>query len=298
MNADVEELLREGIDRLAAGAHASPGLADRARRRNRRRRLAIWAAVGWGTALVAAAAIALATAGIAGHEPTVSRGAPRMHTVGYMIRQARRALADTTAASLIENVRASGEFSSLGGSAVVDAWARGNRSRTEVFSTEGQLVSASSSDFIPATSATAVVSVDYETATWVSHTVSGRPDAVQCYRLFPALPSGRFVVDWPAQIRGSLSCGSYAISGHRRVDGVEAIAISLLHAAALGWHETLWLNPSTYLPVRITWSNAGGQSWQADYRWLAPTPANLAKLSLTVPAGFHHLQLPSARLVG
>ena len=56
MNTDVEELLREGMERFTAGVRAPAGLADTARRLHRRR-LAVRAAVACGTAATTAAAV-------------------------------------------------------------------------------------------------------------------------------------------------------------------------------------------------------------------------------------------------
>jgi len=44
----------------------------------------------------------------------------------------------------------------------------------------------------------------------------------------------------------------------------------------------LWVNESTYLPIRID---------RDDYSWLPPTPENLALLKPTIPEGF--TQVPS-----
>jgi hypothetical protein len=51
---------------------------------------------------------------------------------------------------------------------------------------------------------------------------------------------------------------------------------------------TLWVNPATYLPVRMTIGPVN-----ASFEWLAPTPANLAPLHLTVPAGFRQVPPPA-----
>jgi hypothetical protein len=55
-----------------------------------------------------------------------------------------------------------------------------------------------------------------------------------------------------------------------------------------GGHLTLWVNPATYLPVRL---KLGGL--QTDFQWLSPTPAGLALLNMPVPAGFHQVPPPS-----
>ena len=62
-----------------------------------------------------------------------------------------------------------------------------------------------------------------------------------------------------------------------------------LHADA-----TLYVDPTTYLPVRVIWNNSSQTpdgkplhgSVRQDIRILPPTPRNIAKASVTVPAGF------------
>ena len=49
--------------------------------------------------------------------------------------------------------------------------------------------------------------------------------------------------------------------------------------------ETWWVSPATWLPVRTLTVNSA-VSIQVDYGFLPPTPANIAKLKVTIPAGF------------
>ena len=55
-----------------------------------------------------------------------------------------------------------------------------------------------------------------------------------------------------------------------------------LHVTA----ERVWVNTTTYLPLRgyTRWSN--GQLSIFDYVFLPPTPENLAKLRPVIPAGY------------
>ena len=62
-----------------------------------------------------------------------------------------------------------------------------------------------------------------------------------------------------------------------------------LHADA-----TLYVDLSTYLPVRVIWNNSSRTpdgkplhgTVRQDIRVLPPTPRNVARASVTVPAGF------------
>ena len=55
--------------------------------------------------------------------------------------------------------------------------------------------------------------------------------------------------------------------------------------AGKGSEQTVWVDPATYLPVQ-TLSDRGGVKIQVDYGFLPPTPANMAELKATIPAGF------------
>jgi len=47
---------------------------------------------------------------------------------------------------------------------------------------------------------------------------------------------------------------------------------------------TVYVSPTTYLPVRVDYDGL-----RQGYRWLAPTKANLAKLTLRVAHGFQRI---------
>jgi hypothetical protein len=61
--------------------------------------------------------------------------------------------------------------------------------------------------------------------------------------------------------------------------------------------ETIWVSPTTYLPVRVVvrspYATPGFQQ-TADFTWLPPTAQNLAKLTVPVPAGFSQVSLGQA----
>jgi hypothetical protein len=92
---------------------------------------------------------------------------------------------------------------------------------------------------------------------------------------------------WPAFIRGELRCGEYTTDGRQRIDGIDAVKITGNKGL-----DTLWVNPATYLPVRAIFTFGQLRS-QTDFRWLAPTATNLARLSVAVPAGFRQVPPPS-----
>jgi hypothetical protein len=84
------------------------------------------------------------------------------------------------------------------------------------------------------------------------------------------------------------------VAGHQRIGGVNTIKI--VAAERHQGHYTLWVNPSTYLPVR-----AGQFGLIAGFQWLAPTKPNLAALHVRVPDGFrkmHDPGLPAVEFAG
>jgi len=110
----------------------------------------------------------------------------------------------------------------------------------------------------------------------------------------------RTPAQWAREVRKLLSCGA-AVAGRQSVDGVATIKLKLssryrracagssdggsCHPVPVGWSGTLWANARTYLPVRLR-SRGGDFGFQIDFRWLAPTAANLARLHQPIPAGF------------
>jgi hypothetical protein len=65
----------------------------------------------------------------------------------------------------------------------------------------------------------------------------------------------------------------------------------------------LRVNPKTYLPVRMFGSTEafGGPASSTrfasvtDAQWLRPTPANIDKALVTIPAGFHQVSSPASQ---
>jgi hypothetical protein len=121
--------------------------------------------------------------------------------------------------------------------------------------------------------------------------------------------------DWPAFIRATLACGAATVTGHVRIGGVETLKLTgspvterlkadyarVIHEKWLHSQWILYVNPKTYLPVRLSGSahTYGGPAPSAlvtsvtDMKWLQPTAANIAKSLVTIPAGFHQVSSPA-----
>jgi hypothetical protein len=105
------------------------------------------------------------------------------------------------------------------------------------------------------------------------------------------------------------------VTGHVWIGGVETtkitgspVTVRLSAGYAKAVHEkwararwTLYVNPKTYLPVRMAGStqtfggSGGGTLFKSvtDVRWLRPTKANVRKALVTIPPGFHQVSSPA-----
>ena len=70
MSTDLQDLLREGLDRLTAGATVPDGLVGRAQQHNRQRRIRIRAAIAACTAMAAVAAAVTVSLAASGNQPS------------------------------------------------------------------------------------------------------------------------------------------------------------------------------------------------------------------------------------
>jgi hypothetical protein len=120
---------------------------------------------------------------------------------------------------------------------------------------------------------------------------------------------------WSSFIDATLACGAASVTGHVRINGQETTKITGVPVtirlkpnyarvirekwARGAW--TLYVNPRTYLPVRIVSSTStfGGPAASTrnasvtDVRWLKPTAANIAKATITIPPGFRQVSSPA-----
>ena len=94
-----------------------------------------------------------------------------------------------------------------------------------------------------------------------------------------------------AAIRPETANGQFSVIGRTTLHGQQAIELKINvppnneappHVTA----ERLWVNATSYLPMRgyTRWSS--GQQSVFDYVFLPPTPENLAKLRPVIPAGY------------
>ncbi|HTZ30175.1 MAG TPA: hypothetical protein VMC83_39645 [Streptosporangiaceae bacterium] len=298
MNTEVEELLRDGMERFTAQVHAPAGLAGGAGRlrRQHRRRLAARAAVACGAAAAIAAGVTVAATG--------GSGAAQAQTVAYVTKRVENALATE---KLVFVGRSDGKMGDY------VTWAYGPRSRWEEFSGSkpywaqgtaligGKLVGA------------------YVTYFDRRYSLSPLgPQETSACSATDALSMGAPVIPtthWTAFIDATLACGAASVSGHVWIDGMETTKITgkpITVRLSAGYSKVVkekfatarwavYVNPTTYLPVRMDGStetfggSAGGftSSFVTNVRWLLPTRANIAQALVTIPPGFHRFYGPA-----
>jgi hypothetical protein len=275
MNASIEELLRDGLLRFTADLHAPADLAGRAkRRRNHRRMLRTVTASGAAAAAVVAITVAAVGAGTA-------RQSSRDH-----LPPARPSAAPLD----IEYIRftPSGKFNSQ------LTWAYGQRSRQRISSWTGQPIE--DDGFTVLSFRHGLVHeirsiVEYASKTWASGKVTTpqplAPPNHACEHPAFSYPGGpQALPTWIRRLRYLVGCGELAIAGTGRIGGVKVIKVVQVGPTLKpGLWETIWVRQGSYVPVRV----AGGDgqfSWRVDISWLRPTKANLALLTVPIPAGF------------
>jgi len=305
MNEDVERLVREGLDRLAATTQAPPGLVAKARRRCFRQRLAVGSALASGTAAVAAVAVIAATgaAGVAG--PSGNSAAIHARTEAYAVLQhVQRAIAGQR--NRVMDGQSVGGTPGIRGNDYYDTWSYRSAQRFEEFAPAKKPFMAAGTAEIHGR--LRFVYVNYYNRTWMNEPLG--PSSGACTkgsRLSLGGPAPA-IQDWPSYLGTLLGCGDASVTGRVWINGVHTIRITgvpvrtrlpkgMVKATKAGVQFTLYVNPATYLPVRVVSSTTsyGGGARRSTYatttniRWLPPTAANVAKTIVTIPRGFRHV---------
>jgi hypothetical protein len=327
MNTDVEELLRDGMERFTADVRAPAGLASQAGRLHRRRRVAR-TAVACGTAAVTAAAVALVvvTGGTRGTPAGTGLSPAQARTVAYVTGRVENALAT-------ENLVYVGRANDDGAANIAIAYRKQNvweqfwptaDYRDRVVNGKhlwdfppqfrGKLSSVLGTTLVGGKLVGALVT--YYNKDYAIYGPQARTTPAPCsvtaalvMASAPLIPNSH----WRSFLNGTLNCGAATVTGHVKIGGHETTEITgkpitvrlqpgygkLIGAKWIMARWTLYVNPATYLPVRVYGSleQFGGRtgtsvtSGVTDVQWLAPTPANVAKTLVTIPPGFHRMGL-------
>jgi hypothetical protein len=312
MSTEVEELVRDGMRGLAAAAQIPAGLPRRARRRVRRRRLAAICAIVGAAGISAAAVVA-----VAGTAPASTTS--RAQTTAYvLIGRVQNAVTNLAATNVV--MRTETTFSPA--FPAITQW----NYRHEVRAVQSGVMHVAGVPW-------AQGQVSWAAGTAVIH---GRPAYVQAdYRHHEWYQTPGFLVvpdacaggldvaefnsvNWPGYILQTLSCGKFTVAGHSWADGRRTIKITdsmtepdwwagLPHAegrGALYVDATFYVDPATYLPVRVVWSNWSRDvrsgllhgTVRQDFQVLQATPGNVAQATVTIPPGFR--KVPGASFGG
>jgi hypothetical protein len=243
-------------------------------------------------------------------------GMQQAQTAAYVVSRTKSALAAAGSHDLVEStlVTTSGglriEFLNGGalvtvadlrsqGSTSVAGWVYREQDKFASYTGDGQLTSVAG--ITAARHRMTTTSVDYQHGTWwrriwpAQLPLAPEPEP-GCGALNFAGPDILGLGGGQAAaLRTALNCGDYTMAGTHVVDGVEALELRQIPSAASQSQLTFWVDPASYLPVRcVVTSHVPGMTGriQANYRWLAPTPANVAELDITIPPGFTHASAP------
>lgn len=321
MNGDVEELLREGLDRLTAEVRAPAGLVGMAHARQRRRKIVARSVLAGAAAAVTAAAVVAVA--VPGAQPGTSLPA---RTTAYVISHVENALAEE---NFVIQGRATGIMAgSIHGhryrnsDGATDSWTYGTRNRMEEFT--GKDCGHVDSNGWCTHRGGSVPYLAYGTAlirgklvsayvTYYDHRYSLSP--LSHYQLKPCTKTAQLVLggpavsvpNWPAFIRGMLRCNRATVTGHARIGKVRVIVISgsidiplskgygrMVRETRVRVGYMLYVDAKTYLPLRAygstkTYGGANGpaiSSYVTNVQWLRPTAANRAKALVTIPRGY------------
>jgi hypothetical protein len=291
MNIDVEDLLRQGMLRYTADVRAPAGMARMAQRR-RRRRLA-QRSVTAGAALAACTAAVVVAVALPGAHHNAPGPTPTIDTA-YVTKRVASALSTAAPAEIAHLMVTS---SGPGGTSTAKEWSYGDQWRSVVYSSAGQPVYDEGG-----TSSTYTL-VNYSARTWARQRgVAGQtgPASQQtgCVQaaaalslLFrPRLSAGSPSASVVKLLRTAISCGTLTEAGQQRVDGIEATKLTSSSGSLIS--ETIWVSPTTYLPVRVVIRSAPGSpvsQQTADITWLKPIAQNRAGLTVPIPAGFRQV---------
>lgn len=293
MNTEFTDQLQQAMTQLPAPV--PPDLVKNVCRRHRRRRAARRGIIAAGTASITglAALLAISPTSPARIAPPVDR------ETAYTVSNVVRALESLAPGSILFDKQI---FLHSGSGQGVDySWSTQDESgglitrqqtRDRQYTASGQLTSDEELTSTPTT--TTHVIVDYQTRTWSQITATLPAESASPSVSAPSCASGVPYAWSPdpkqeaAMLRTAVSCGILTATAGGIIDGVSTIKLSQRPGPRTT--ITAWIDTTTYLPVRIVqvWADTtlSSADTQMDMRWLPPTPANQANLSLHIPAGF------------
>jgi hypothetical protein len=303
MSTELERRLRAGMERVQA--RDPSGLAVRAYRRYRRRRLTVRALAATGTAVaVAGAATALASARVA--------SGPQAPETAYLASRVSGALARVSGDILYTRTTYTPPGSMGRRWNLTIGWSYRRSIRNTEYSLTGKPYWDTGITRVAGLWSVRAVNVDYPARTfmrvtpgmgndWSMSTPIGgpvTPPIAYCSVYVP--PTAGSILDqiggastaaWAKYFKAVLACGQFRVAGKQRLGGTSAIKLVQVPSRQRGYRpETVWVDPSTYRPVAMEYTDYPGTQVHTTFGWLPPTKANLANLSVPVPAGFRQVK--------
>jgi len=90
----------------------------------------------------------------------------------------------------------------------------------------------------------------------------------------------------PSTLRQEIASGTFTSVMKTELGGRAVVKLTIRESVnGTAEVSTMWVDAVTYLPLRVV-SEIGGYTYESESAYLPPTAANLAKLNVTVPAGF------------
>ena len=298
MSSDMEELAREGMRQFTATMQVSPDLAARTCQRHRRRRHVLRAglAVGAAGAVTAVAVIAAVAHGPATKATPIAAPALRTRLLAAI---------DTASGDILYT---------HGGPAPA-----GGNWQSPAYPQPGQEVhvrilglGSGGTIFKDGEYSFTMPSGNGADSSYTSNLdqgglqLSGTLLAVNHFRHVWGVWHGHFVLGFTldaAGIRAEIASGQFKVIGPTELHGQQAVElqINVPPSNEAPPHVTtarLWVDATTYLPMRQYLRMSNGQQNVTDYTFLPPTAENLAKLRPVIPAGYTHVSGNSADLSG
>jgi hypothetical protein len=297
MSSDIEELAREGMRQFTATMQVSPDLVARTFERHRQRRRHILRA---GLALGAAGAVTAAAVIAA-----VAHGPATATNIAAPVLRARLLAAIDTASGDILYTPAPG--GPLGGGQYPAYPQPGQEVHVRVLGvgSDGTIFKDGEYSFkMPSETALH----DYIN----NYTANLDQGGLQLSGTFLAVDHRRHVWgEWhskfilgftldAAGIRAEIANGHFTVIGPTQLHGQQAIELKINvppnneappHVTA----ERMWVDATTYLPMRQSTRMSNGQQSVFDYVFLPPTARNLAKLRPVIPAGYTRSSAPGPK---
>jgi hypothetical protein len=289
MSSDIEELAREGMRQFTETIQVSPDLAARAFERHRQRRRHVLRA---GLALGTAGALAVAAVIVA-----AAHGPAKATPITATALRPRLLAAIDTASGDILYTPAPG--APLGGGQYPAYPQPGQEVHVRVgpaVGSDGKVYKDGEYSFRMPSGRALRDYINSYTANLDQGglQLSGTAMRVDHFSHVWAECPSKFILGFTlgaAAIRAEIANGQFTAVGRTELHGQQAIELKFNvppdneappHVTA----ERMWVNATTYLPMRgyTRWSD--GQQSVFDYVFLPPTPEGLAKLRPAIPAGY------------